>query len=124
MYRCQSKCFEKCFVFLAVFLPFVFCFIFFSEVADLSPVIVLRGYYLQIKLLFLHFLSHIFVQLQKIVKLLVSFLCCVFAHRKYCLHNHGFEMEYSDLKLLCINDARDSFRIVRIVSSEKHRSCK
>ena len=53
------------------------------------------------------------VQLQKILGLLVSFSFCVFAHRENSLHNHGFEMEYSDLKLLCINDDRDSFRIAR-----------
>ena len=44
----------------------------------------------------MRFLGHKFVRLQRILTLLVPLLCYKFALQGYCLHNHGFEMEYLD----------------------------
>ena len=96
LYLCANN--DKCFICLTVFLLFLISLCFLLWRKELPTAIVLRGYYLLVKLPFLPgaFLGHKFVQLQKILKQLGPYLYYKFAHQEYCLHNHGFEMEYLD----------------------------
>ena len=88
----------KCFVCLIAFFLFLISLYFFLWGKYFPPAIVLRFYCSLLKPPFLQdvFLGHKFVQLQKILEVLVLFLYYKFTPQEYCLHNHGFEMEYLD----------------------------